>query len=201
MAVLNNELRELALAKKTSEFQNYGTGIIIQNTEDGKILLAKRVDTKTYGSPGGKVEIGESVLQGIVRETQEEANIKLKSVGLYDYNFHYDDRNRLWTSFLFICYDCDMGNIKNQESEMEEWGWYSLDEVFELKLFKPFELALERALQLDLLQIGKDYKPGTVIDFAECPNTASGVQDSCLLAYSYHRPQSIFSHGNLFGWD
>lgn len=44
---------------------------------DGKLCMGKRNDTGAFTQPGGHVEAGESPLDGVCRETQEETGIEL----------------------------------------------------------------------------------------------------------------------------
>ena len=59
----------------------WGTGVIVVD-ELGRFLVGLRSDTKTWGSPGGKVDIGETPLQAIMREAKEEAGITLQNLEL-----------------------------------------------------------------------------------------------------------------------
>ena len=61
------------------------TGAIIFN-EFGHVLLEKRSDNGFWGLPGGAVDIGESVEQGVVREVLEETGLHVsvgRLVGVY----------------------------------------------------------------------------------------------------------------------
>jgi len=55
---------------------------VLENHQ-GEILLAKRAQHKHLGGlwefPGGKVEVGETQLQAIIRETKEEIDFELPS--------------------------------------------------------------------------------------------------------------------------
>jgi ADP-ribose pyrophosphatase YjhB (NUDIX family) len=60
---------------------------------NGKILLIRRSDDRTWALPGGMLEVGESPAQGVERELWEEAGVHGKAVrllGLFD--------SRLWPS-------------------------------------------------------------------------------------------------------
>ena len=64
--------------------------------QDGKIFCAQRPEGKSLGGfwefPGGKLEIGESPEQALIREIKEELNSEIEIVSYineasYDYNF------------------------------------------------------------------------------------------------------------------
>lgn len=47
----------------------------------GRVLLVQRADTGNWELPGGKVELGESVLDAVVREVTEESGVAIKVTG------------------------------------------------------------------------------------------------------------------------
>ena len=52
----------------------------------GHVLLQRRSDNRFWGLPGGRVDPGESVQQGVVREVLEETNLQVevvRFVGVY----------------------------------------------------------------------------------------------------------------------
>jgi 8-oxo-dGTP diphosphatase len=48
----------------------------------GRLLLVRRADTLNWELPGGKVELGESATQAVVREVFEESGIRIQVLGL-----------------------------------------------------------------------------------------------------------------------
>jgi ADP-ribose pyrophosphatase YjhB (NUDIX family) len=65
-----------------------GGGCIIIN--DGKVLLMKRKNAKyfnnCFANPGGKIELGETIEGGIIREASEELGVKIvlkNNLGVY----------------------------------------------------------------------------------------------------------------------
>ena len=51
-------------------------GAIIEN-ENEEILLQLRSDTHMYGTPGGNMELGETLIDTLLREVKEETNLVL----------------------------------------------------------------------------------------------------------------------------
>ena len=50
--------------------------------ERDRLLLVRRRDTGTWELPGGRVDVGESAVDAAVRDTREEAGVRVQVVGL-----------------------------------------------------------------------------------------------------------------------
>lgn len=168
-------------------YENWGTGIILQNPATDKILLARRVDNKMYGTPGGRVELGESPYKGVIRECKEESNIDILDMKFFGIDYHTSPTNVKWVSFCFYSDYFDEENIKNQKSEMEEWGYYSVEEALKLELFPPTRQALTLAIELGVLQGAENFEG---IPFVNCPKSASEVSVGVPCQYSISEQQS-----------
>lgn len=196
---IDNDLENLVTTSCMKQGNNWGTGMLIIHPTTKKLLLGKRVDTHDYCSPGGKVEVGESPLQGVLRETKEESNIRVNSCKLYDYEMHTADNGKNWTSFMFLTDDFDDSELQNQESEVEPWGWYDVEEALSMDLFPPTRKSIERAIEAKLLDT--DCESENYIPFVECPTSGFMAKDSCCCAYSYEEPEQVFTtHQGLY-WD
>lgn len=218
---IDNDLKYLVENSEMKSGNNYGTGMLIVDPTSGKILLGKRTDTHNMCSPGGKVEIGESPLQGVCRETLEESNIKVNSAKFYDYEMHTAENGKNWVSFMFLSDDYDASEIKNQETEVEPWDWYTVAEALEMDLFPPTRKSIERALEAGVLKNGNgnpydigEFQPTYELgqpdgdDIAEVPVEGatyprpqyipyvevptSPFHDSCCCAYSFQEPGFVF---------
>lgn len=49
--------------------------------KDGKILVQREKDGNEYALPGGHVKIGETLEDGLIRETMEEMGVKIECNG------------------------------------------------------------------------------------------------------------------------
>lgn len=47
-----------------------------------RVLLVRRIDTRNWELPGGRVSLGESAVEAVVREVDEEAGVIIKVTGL-----------------------------------------------------------------------------------------------------------------------
>ena len=57
------------------------TCLIVNN--DGEILLQHRSDNELWGCPGGIMELGETVFEGMQREVKEETNLDITHATLF----------------------------------------------------------------------------------------------------------------------
>ena len=186
---IDKDLINLVTNSAMKTGNNYGTGILLVHPTTRKILLAKRTDTKNWCSPGGKCEVGESPLMGILRETKEESNVTVNSIKLYDYEMHTSDNGKNWTSFMFLSDDFDYSNIEHQVTEVEPWDWFTVEEALQMDLFPPTRKSIERAIENGVLD--SSCPETNYIPFVECPTTGF-VKDSCCCAYSFTPLEQIF---------
>jgi 8-oxo-dGTP diphosphatase len=107
-----------------------GVGVII--IKDGKILFGKRKNTHGEGTwcyPGGHLELGESWEECAIRETQEEAGIKIKNIRFATAT---NDIFREDKHYVTICMVADYDSGEPQIMEPEkcfEWNWFEWDNL------------------------------------------------------------------------
>ena len=106
-----------------------------------KILLIKRrtIPFRGYWAlPGGRVEPGETVEQTIVREVKEETGLDaavVRKIGEYNEQGVQDEVEYDYYPACFLVKIVG-GEIKKQESEIEEIKLFSLDKVPEALAFE-----------------------------------------------------------------
>ena len=124
-----------------------GVGMMVLNNK-GEVLLGKRIDDPIKASsdlhgegcwtfPGGKLEFGETILDGAAREVLEETGIKVdkektKLISITDEirpDTHYITAG-------FLCRDFEGEPKAMEPEEITEWKWYNLDNLPE-NLFLP----------------------------------------------------------------
>jgi len=124
-----------------------GIGAMILNKK-GQVLLGHRNDDPIKASsdlhgegcwtmPGGKLDFGETLLDGACREVFEETNIrvdksKTKLISLTDEvrpDTHY-------VTAGFLCKDFEGEPKVTEPEEITEWKWYNLDNLPE-NIFLP----------------------------------------------------------------
>jgi len=106
-------------------------GIAIKNN---KFLLALRMPGTSIGEswefPGGKAEDGETPEEALIREFQEELNIKIK-VGERICSGNFKNKDKEFEIYGFII---QLATEKLTLSEHSKVGWFSLDEMASLKM-------------------------------------------------------------------
>lgn len=142
-------MEDIVTSLTMKQGNNWSTGIVI-STDDDKILLGLRKDTKNWATPGGKVDVGETALQGIVRETKEECNLdiaKLEEDVKFLYVIPDDYGNKIWVNFLFYIENLPLNvreTIVPQKTEFITWEWVTIEQALSMELFPPTENLLRR---------------------------------------------------------
>lgn len=116
---------------------------------DGKILLLKRLEGKSeggkWGAPGGKIDVGESVSQAVLREVQEETGIVMEEarIELAHTFFVRTDNNKDIVYHLHRSSFDQLPDVVLSPLEHTEYRWVSVDEAFVLPLVHDMEECLK----------------------------------------------------------
>ncbi len=108
------------------------TGAFVTNKE-GKVLLIKE-PKRGWVFPGGQVENGESVTEGILREIEEESGLKCKIVGLIGIYSNITNPRIVGDiqvpTMVIIDFRCEYisGDLKTSKESLE-LGWYTIEEA------------------------------------------------------------------------
>ena len=101
--------------------------------DQGRILLIRRTDSGLWSLPGGRVEPGETVTQGAVREVKEETGVDIAVVGLVGiftnpaHVVAYQD-GEVRQGFSICMRAVPIGGAPQQSDESEEVAWVSPDD-------------------------------------------------------------------------
>ena len=127
---------------------NMRVGAII--IKDGRVLMVKNDQDDYYYSVGGRIKLGETAEQAVIREVYEETNVKMETdyLGFINENFFYgtigDDLNRLIYEPCFYFYMKVPPDFEPRCSsaapggacESLEWLPFDTDEVIYPTFFK-----------------------------------------------------------------
>ncbi|MEM2995126.1 MAG: NUDIX hydrolase [Candidatus Bathyarchaeia archaeon] len=128
-----------------------GVGAVI--IRKGEILLEKRKSEPGRGKwsiPGGLVELGENVVQTVIREVKEETGLDVEKPELIDVvdNIIRDENGEIKYHFVIIDYFVRVkGGEAKAQSDAEELRWVPLGEVEKYDLTKTFKVFLQRNKQ------------------------------------------------------
>lgn len=116
--------------------------IFIQNSE-GKFLIQKRSKRKNgkFATTGGHPKSGETSIQGIITEVEEEIGLKIKPEDLKIYYEGKSEEEKVFFDDYYIKLDVpNIKKLKLQKEEVESLHWFSEEEIKELmnqdKFFK-----------------------------------------------------------------
>lgn len=101
-----------------------------------KLFLPKRAKTKkflpdVYELPGGHIDFGEDIVEGLKREVMEEFGMEI-SVGDAFYAFTYSNEVKGSHSIeviYFATFVTPISEIKLNPEDHSEYGWFTEDEI------------------------------------------------------------------------
>ncbi|MBB4947666.1 ADP-ribose pyrophosphatase YjhB (NUDIX family) [Kitasatospora gansuensis] len=91
-------------------------GVVVR--EDGRVLAIRRADNGTWEPPGGVLELGETVEDGVRREIYEETGIKVTVDRLTGV---YKNMTRGIVALVFRCHPEGGSEQLSEESTAVEW--------------------------------------------------------------------------------
>jgi len=101
--------------------------VIAYVIHDNKFLLLKRnFEPKIWGPPGGRLEVNENPLNGVLREIREECSIDIKVMGIVDVWFG-TYRSEPLTSIDYLA-ETETDRITISD-EHYEFRWCSLEDL------------------------------------------------------------------------
>jgi 8-oxo-dGTP pyrophosphatase MutT (NUDIX family) len=105
--------------------------------QEGKYLLVEEVQSagpdSVFNQPAGHLELGESIIQGAIRETLEETGytfVPQYLVGIYYWYFCAKDMTYL--RFAFSGYISDYDPSRSLDAGIIRADWYSTDQIQKL---------------------------------------------------------------------
>ncbi|MCL2547000.1 MAG: NUDIX hydrolase [Oscillospiraceae bacterium] len=79
---MNDYIKEMRKQIGNTPLLCIGCGAIVEN-ECGEVLLQKRIDDGTWGTPGGTMNFNETFIETANREVQEETGLIIKDLSLF----------------------------------------------------------------------------------------------------------------------
>lgn len=110
--------------------------------KDGKILLQNRVKTdwQGYAFPGGHIEVGESIVDAVVREVREETGLTIYNPVLCGVKqFPLKDGKYENGRYLVFLFRADKFTGEVTSSDEGEMRWIAKDELHNYNLVQDFD--------------------------------------------------------------
>lgn len=110
-------------------------GATVAVIKDKQILLNLRSDTKTWGIPGGSLEVGETLEETAKRELKEETNLVCDNFTLLnvfsgnDFYFKYPNGDELYSVIALYLADNFKGDLKITDDESIDLSFFSKSEL------------------------------------------------------------------------
>jgi ADP-ribose pyrophosphatase YjhB (NUDIX family) len=122
--------------------------------EDDHLLMIRRTDNGYYALPGGRHELGETMTQAVIRETEEETGITVEVtslVGIYsnpDHVMAYDD-GEVRQEFS-ICFRArPVGGTPRTSDESSEVVWVPRTELTGIEVHPSIRLRIDHGFRTD----------------------------------------------------
>jgi 8-oxo-dGTP diphosphatase len=121
---------------------------------DGKVLIVRRARPPARGVhtlPGGGVEVGESLIEAVVREVQEETGLTVEPVALAGYReaIARDGEGRVERHFVILPFAARwIAGEPVLNEELSEAAWLHPSEITELNTTQGLAEIIEAAFRL-----------------------------------------------------
>ena len=116
------------------------------------MLLVRRCDSGTWELPGGRVDVGESAVEAAVRETAEEAGVRVCVTGLVGLFTDPDHvvrsvQGEVRQQFVVLFRARAIGGMpRGDMRETDEAAWVALSDLPVLPVAPPSRIWIEQAL-------------------------------------------------------
>lgn len=126
-------------------------GVAIQ---DGRVLLIRRAFPPLQGEwsiPGGGLDVGETIVEGVRRELLEETGIAVRVLGHIETleRIVYDEQERVRYHFVIIDYLCEaVGGELHSGSDVTDAAWVSRDDLAPYKVREAATRVILRAFEM-----------------------------------------------------
>lgn len=107
--------------------------VMIQNSK-GEFLIQKRSKQKDgkYAATGGHVKTGQTSIEGMIDEIQEEIGLKVKTEELELIYSAREDKEQVFWDLYYMKKDFELSDLVLQVEEVESVSWKTIEQIDEL---------------------------------------------------------------------
>ncbi|MEV5751687.1 NUDIX domain-containing protein [Actinoallomurus sp. NPDC052308] len=128
---------------------------VVVTNDDGDILMICRTDNGNWALPGGAIDLGESVAQAAIRETQEETGVTVEITGLVGiytdprHVIHYTSNDEVRQEFSIVLTGYPVSGQPTPSSESSEVRWVPAADIGGYEMDRAMRKRIERFLSAD----------------------------------------------------
>lgn len=115
-----------------------------------KVLLTKHSQNKHWSFPKGLIDPGQTSKEAALREVKEEGGVEaeiLDKVGYSKY-VYFLNGEKIFKVVTYFLMKYKSGSIKDHDWEVEEAGWYEVEDALKQLTFSQDKELLKKALML-----------------------------------------------------
>lgn len=137
--------------------QRSSGGVVYRGAgKEVEIVLIYLKSRNVWSLPKGAIERGESQGETALREVEEETGLRAKIVqriGGISYTFFIKDRDsRCFKNVDYYLMEFIEGSTDDHDSEVDEVGWFPIDEALEKVIYKGDREIIKKAREILLSQ-------------------------------------------------
>ncbi len=129
--------------------REFSAGGIVFNSK-GQVLVTQHSQNKHWSFPKGLIDPGQTSEQAALREVREEGGVEAEIVDKIGYNKYVYTLNgeKIFKVVTYFLMKYKSGNPKDHDFEVEEAGWYGIDEAIKQLTFSQDRELLKKALKI-----------------------------------------------------
>lgn len=118
--------------------------------KDNKVLLTKHSQNKHWSFPKGLIDPGQTPQEAAVREVREEGGVEAEILDKVGYNKYVYVLNgeKIFKVVTYFLMKYKSGDPKNHDWEVEEAGWYEVEDALKQLTFSQDKQLLKKAAEL-----------------------------------------------------
>ncbi|MBI3109572.1 NUDIX hydrolase [Candidatus Daviesbacteria bacterium] len=129
--------------------REFSAGGIVFN-KAGQVLLTKHSRNHHWSFPKGLIDPGQTSEQAALREVKEEGGVEAKILDKVGYSKYVYTLNRekIFKIVTYFLMKYVSGSPEDHDWEMEEAGWYEVEEALKKLTFSQDKTLLKKALEM-----------------------------------------------------
>lgn len=129
--------------------REFSAGGIVFNNE-GKVLITKHSQNHHWGFPKGWIDEGESLEETAIREVREEGGVEAEIIDKAGYTkyMHTFNGEKIFKVVTYFLMKYISGDPKDHDWEMEDAGWFEVEEALKTLSFARDKDLLNKALEM-----------------------------------------------------